>query len=166
MWALERNLLAVNLTKPGFQKLRRTSVKKLATPLSWQISVPKYQPMEVKLSEDLKALTQMGSSWRWYRTSVKCVILSLFFSVNGTLLLVLLDVRNQCHHLRGLFRVQKSLQNVFWRCLCWIWNSFENKLFYEKIWDFNSSNWTDDTMSRKNTLSVFGLALQLCPDIE
>ena len=35
------------------------------------------------------------------------------FSVNDTLLLVLLDVLNQRHHLRCLFkRIQKSLQNI------------------------------------------------------
>ena len=69
--------------------------------------------------------------------------ISFFFSVDGTLLLVLLDVRNQRHHLCGLFkRVQKSLQDVFWRRLCWICNTLEKTLFSEKIWHFNSSNWT------------------------
>ena len=65
------------------------------------------------------------------------------FSVNDTLLLVLLDVLNQRHHLRGLFkRIQKSLQNILWRCFSWICKSLEKMLVPENIWDRNFCNWT------------------------
>ena len=45
------------------------------------------------------------------------------FSVNDPLLMVLLDVRHQCHHLCGLFKwIQRSLQNICQRYCPWICN--------------------------------------------
>ena len=81
------------------------------------------------------------SFWHNVLFWVTCVM--LFFSVNDALLLVLLDVCNQRHHLRCLIkRIQKSLPHLLWRCSRWICNSLDKQLFSDNIWYINSSDWT------------------------
>ena len=77
----------------------------------------------------------------YHSESLMCVM--FFFSVNDALLVVLLDVRNQRHHLRCLFKwIQKSVSHFLWRCRCWSCNSVDKQLFFKKTWYINSCDWT------------------------
>ena len=78
------------------------------------------------------------------------------FSVNDPLLVVLLDVCNQRHHLRGLFEpIQTSLQNVFWRRLCWTLSVLEKGLFSKNIWYIHFCDWTGTYSVGKERRTVF-----------
>ena len=77
----------------------------------------------------------------YHSESLMCVM--FFFSVNDALLVVLLDVRNQRHHLRCLFKwIPKSVSHFLWRCRCWSCNSVDKQLFSKKTWYINSCDWT------------------------
>ena len=87
---------------------------------------------------------------------VKFCLLIFSFSVNDPLLMVLLDVRDQRHHLCDLFQwIQKSLSHFLWRCRCWIFDCLGKMLFHQNIfWNLDFWGRTETLFSEKRKLPL------------